>query len=126
MIKIILKTILISLVHFGVVIGITWLGFLVIEGGSLESGVRSFLTLIFVWVSRILYFPIVTLSLFPRNLFPGGMIYIPIILNSFIWGICIYFLFHFFGICRQLVSRVKAKRIQENIAQLSINPKADR
>jgi hypothetical protein len=121
MIKIILKTLLISLMHFVVVIVITWLGLLVIE-----SGVKSFLTLIFVWVSRILYFPIVTLSLFPRNLFPGGMIYIPIILNSFIWGICIYILFHFFGICRQLVSRVKAKRIQENTAQVSINPKAQR
>jgi hypothetical protein len=126
MIKIILKILLISLVHFGVVIAITWMGLLVIEGGSLESGVKSFLTLIFVWVSRILYFPIVTLSLFPRNLFPGEMIYIPIVLNSFFWGICMYFLFHFFGICRQLVSRVKAKRIQENTAQPSINPKAHR
>jgi hypothetical protein len=126
MIKIVLKILLISLMHFVVVIVITWLGLLVIEGGSLESGVKSLLTLIFVWVSRILYFPIVTLSLFPRNLFPGEMIYIPIILNSFIWGICIYILFHFFGICRQFFSRVKAKRIQENTAQVSINPKAHR
>jgi hypothetical protein len=117
---------MISLVHFGVVIAITWLGLMVIEGGSLDSGVKAFLTLSFVWVSRILYFPVVTLSLFPRNLFPGEMIYIPIILNSFIWGICMYILFHLFGICRHLVSRVKAKRIQENTAQLSINPKAHR
>jgi hypothetical protein len=126
MIKNILKILLISLLHFIVVSGIAWLGLLVIEGGSMESGVRSFLSPVFVWVSRILYFPVVTLSLFPRNLFPGGMVYIPIVLNSLIWGVCIYILLHFTDIWRHPVSRVKAKSMQDNTAQPSINPKANR
>lgn len=126
MINKILKILLISLLHFIVVSVIAWLGLWVIEVGSMESGVRSFLSPIFVWLSRILYFPVVTLSLFPRNLFPGGMVYIPIILNSLIWGICIYTFFYVIGIWRQPVSRVKAKRIQDNAVQPSISPKAHR
>ena len=126
MIKNILKILLISLIHFLIVSGIAWVGLLVIEGGSMESGVRSFLSPVFVWASRILYFPVVTLSLFPRNLFPGGMVYIPIILNSLIWGICIYTFFYVIGIWRHPVSRVKAKSMQDNTAQPSINPKANR
>jgi hypothetical protein len=121
-----MKILLISLIHFAMVIAITWIGLWVIEGGSLESGVRSFLSPFFVWVSRVLYFPVVTLSLFPRNLFPGGMVYVPVVFNSLIWGICVYIFLHFVAIWRQPVSRVKAKRRQDNNAQPSINPKAHR
>jgi hypothetical protein len=121
-----LKILLISLMHFAMVLAITRMGLWMIEGGSLETGANSFLSSIFVWGSRILYFPVVTLSLFPRNLFPGGMVYIPIFLNSLIWGICIYIFFYFIGIRRQPVSRVKANRIQDNTAQPSINAKDQR
>jgi hypothetical protein len=126
MTKRILKILLLSMMHFATVIAITRMGLWVVEVGSMELGVRSFLSPIFVWLSRILYFPVVTLSFFPRNLFPGGMVYIPIILNSLIWGLCMYVLFYFMGIWRQPVSRVKAKRIQDNAAQPSIKPKAHR
>ena len=126
MINKVLKILLISLIHFAMVSAVTWMGLWMIEGGSFETGVKSFLSPIFVWGSRILYFPVVTLSLFPRNLFPGGMVYFPIVLNSLIWGICVYIFFYFTGIWRQPVSRVKAKRIQDNTAQPSINPKAHR
>lgn len=126
MINKVLKILLISLIHFALVSAVTWMGLWMIEGGSLETGVKSFLSPVFVWGSRILYFPVVTLSLFPRNLFPGGMVYVPIVLNSLIWGICVYIFFYFTGIWRQPVSRVKAKRIQDNTAQPSINPKAHR
>jgi drug/metabolite transporter (DMT)-like permease len=124
MIKKFLKILFISLMHFATVSAITWLGLWVIVGRSIETGVNSFLSPVFVWFSRILYFPIITLSLFPRNLFPGWMVYIPIALNSLMWGICIYMLFYFIGIWRQRVSRVKNKRMQDIKAQLSINPKA--
>ena len=37
-------------------------------------------------LTRILYFPIVTLSLYSRQWFPGNWVYVPICANSLIWG----------------------------------------
>jgi hypothetical protein len=37
-------------------------------------------------LTRILYFPIITLSLYSRQWFPGNWIYVPICANSLIWG----------------------------------------
>lgn len=37
-------------------------------------------------VTRILYFPIITLSLYSRHWFPGDWIYVPICFNSLLWG----------------------------------------
>lgn len=45
-------------------------------------------------VTRILYFPILTLSLYSRQLFPGNWIYIPIFINSLVWGVVLYLAFH--------------------------------
>lgn len=49
---------------------------------------------ILVMVTRILYFPIITLSLYSRQWFPGNWIYIPIFANSLVWGSVIYFSFY--------------------------------
>ena len=38
-------------------------------------------------VTRILYFPIITLSLYSRHWFPGDWIYVPMGANSLLWGI---------------------------------------
>ena len=43
-----------------------------------------------IWATRILYFPIISLSLYSREWFPGDLIYIPIIINSLLWGILVY------------------------------------
>ena len=43
-----------------------------------------------VALTRVLYFPIVSLSLYSRHWFPGGWIYIPMIANSLLWAIVIY------------------------------------
>jgi len=37
-------------------------------------------------LTRILYFPIITLSLYSRQWFPGNWIYVPICANSLLWG----------------------------------------
>ena len=37
-------------------------------------------------LTRILYFPIITLSLYSRQWFPGNWIYLPICANSLLWG----------------------------------------
>jgi hypothetical protein len=39
-----------------------------------------------IWTTRVLYFPIISLSLYSRKWFPGDWIYIPIIINSLLWG----------------------------------------
>ncbi len=38
-------------------------------------------------LTRILYFPIITLSLYSRQWFPGNWVYVPICANSLLWGI---------------------------------------
>ena len=43
-----------------------------------------------IWATRVLYFPIISLSLYSRKWFPGDLIYIPIIINSLLWGILVY------------------------------------
>lgn len=40
--------------------------------------------------TRILYFPIITMSLYSRQMFPGNWIFVPMIFNSLLWGITIY------------------------------------
>jgi hypothetical protein len=42
-----------------------------------------------IWTTRVLYFPIISLSLYSRKWFPGEWIYIPIIINSLLWGILV-------------------------------------
>jgi hypothetical protein len=56
------------------------------SSASAFQGPPSFTTMALVWTARVLYFPMVTLSLFPREWFPGGLVNIPIFLNSLIWG----------------------------------------
>ena len=43
-----------------------------------------------VRVTKLLFFPLVTLALYPREWFPGHWLYVPMVLNSTIWafGIC--------------------------------------
>ena len=41
---------------------------------------------VLIWITRVLYFPIISLSWYSRNWFPGDWIYIPIGINSFLWG----------------------------------------
>ena len=38
-------------------------------------------------LTRVLYFPILGLALYPRHWFPGPWISIPILINSLLWGI---------------------------------------
>ena len=59
-----------------------WIG-AVMASGPLKAkflGVLHFLT-------AILYFPIISLALYPRQLFPGSWIYVPIMANSLLWGL---------------------------------------
>jgi hypothetical protein len=46
----------------------------------------GFGVMVLVRLTRLLHLPLVTLALYPREWFPGGWIYIPLALNSLIWG----------------------------------------
>ncbi len=50
----------------------------------------TWLVQLLIWTTRVLYFPIITLSLYSREWFPGNLIYIPIVINSLLCGILIY------------------------------------
>lgn len=43
-----------------------------------------------VSATKTLSFPIISLSLYPRQWYPGKLIYIPFMLNSLIWATVVY------------------------------------
>lgn len=49
------------------------------QAKSMLLGALHFLT-------KILYFPILGLALYPRHWFPGAWITVPILVNSLLWG----------------------------------------
>lgn len=55
-----------------------------------EGQTLTLLTRLLVGLTRTLYFPIISLSLYSRRLFPGNWIFVPIFVNSLLWGVCIY------------------------------------
>ena len=41
-------------------------------------------------LSKVLYFPVITLAWYPRQFFPGNFIVIPLFINSLLWALVIY------------------------------------
>jgi len=76
---------LLAAIHFMLSLGIVPL---TLKIGSLvpfrtaDSLVYAMLAL----ATRVLYFPVLTLALYPRHWFPGNWIAIPIAVNSVLWG----------------------------------------
>jgi hypothetical protein len=59
-------------------------------GGALPGGASdSFFYGLLALLTKILYFPILALALYPRHWFPGQMITIPIAFNSLLWGLAL-------------------------------------
>jgi hypothetical protein len=54
-----------------------------LKAGALGSGITGLLT----QLTKVLYFPILGLALYPRHWFPGLWIYVPIAINSMLWGL---------------------------------------
>ena len=44
-------------------------------------------------MSKVLYFPVFTFALYPRQFFPGNFVIIPLFINSLLWALPIYILF---------------------------------
>lgn len=47
-----------------------------------------------VYLSKLLYAPLITFGLYPRFAFPGHWIWVPIFANSIIWAGVIYSAYH--------------------------------
>lgn len=56
----------------------------------------SFMGRLFMTISKVLYFPVITLAWYPRQFFPGNLVVIPLFINSLLWALIIYLLFDIF------------------------------
>ena len=84
---------LIASIHFGASVMIVATVMSVLTAGDSVPAEPTLGVRILVGATRILHFPIVSLSWYPRHWFPGNWIYVPIIVNSFIWAAAIYVLY---------------------------------
>jgi hypothetical protein len=94
---------LLALAHFGLSILVVATAMSVATAGETVKPEPSPVFRILVTATRILHFPIISLSLYSRQWFPGKLIYVPIFINSFFWSIGICSLF-------MLVKKIKEKR----------------
>jgi len=77
---------LLAVAHFAASLAIVPLTLKI--GETLPEGpANSLFYSLLAGVTKVLYFPILSLALYPRHWFPGDMITIPIAVNSLLWGI---------------------------------------
>jgi hypothetical protein len=84
----------IAAVHFVVTKMVTMITFSVFAANADETRISSVGHLLMM-ISRVLYFPVMTMAWYPRRFFPGNLIVIPLLINSLIWAIGIYMFFVF-------------------------------
>ena len=90
MIKKLSMILTITVIHF-VLCRLVVLTTMAVNMQDLDAGQTvPLLTRILVHTTRILYFPIISMSLYSRQLFPGNWILVPIFINSLVWGVTIY------------------------------------
>lgn len=76
----------VALIHFGLsVLILPVTNFAANAMNTAQSG-PTFVIKTLVEVTRVLHFPIISLSWYPRHWFPGDWIRIPILVNSFLWA----------------------------------------
>jgi hypothetical protein len=82
----------IAAVHFVVTKMVTLITFSVFAANASETRMSSVGHLLMM-MSRVLYFPVMTMAWYPRRFFPGNFIVVPLCINSLIWAIVIYMIF---------------------------------
>ena len=93
---------LIALIHFGLSVVIMPITMSVAGTLNAAQSTSTIGLKTLVVVTRILHFPIISLSWYSRQWFPGNWIYIPIFFNSLVWGLVLYVAFQ---IGRKFTSR---------------------
>jgi hypothetical protein len=100
----------IAVVHFVVTKMVTLITFSVFSANVSETRVSSLGHLLML-MSRVLYFPVMTMAWYPRRFFPGDFIAIPMFINSLIWALLIYV---FFVLIKRCLLTMKQERIKGN------------
>ena len=93
----------IALIHFGLSVLIIPTTMSVAKTLNVAQSQPTILMQTLVAATRILHFPIVSLSWYSRQWFPGGWIHIPIFFNSLLWAGGIYFLVF---VCRKILGKL--------------------
>ena len=83
---------LIALIHFGLSVLIIPMTMSVAGALNATQSMPTTGLQTLVAATRILHFPIISLSWYSRQWFPGDWIRIPILINSLLWAGGIYFL----------------------------------
>jgi len=83
---------LIALVHFGLSLLIVAASLSAVASANPVPAEPTAGVRILVEATRILHFPVISLALYPRHVFPGNWIYIPMAANSFLWATLLYVL----------------------------------
>jgi hypothetical protein len=89
----ILQILSVALIHLGLCRGLGYLALQLMDGYAVQAQPPILTRLLVLW-SKVLYFPLITLALYPRGLFPGNLIYIPLFANSLLWALAIVLLWH--------------------------------
>jgi hypothetical protein len=89
--KNILLIVIIAAAHFTVSKLTPSMTLLLMDSGIKDAVATGFLIKLLVIMTKLLYFPLLTLSLYSRQWFPGYWINIVIIANSLLWGAGIFF-----------------------------------
>jgi hypothetical protein len=85
--------VLIALVHFGLSVLIIATSLSVAAATNPIPAEPTIWFRIFVVATRIMHFPIISLSLYSRQWFSGNWIYLPMLANSFLWAAGIFVVF---------------------------------
>ena len=84
---------LMALIHFGLSILVVASSMSVANAANPVPAQPGLIFRILVLATRILHFPIISLSLYSRQWFPGNLVYVPIFIDSILWATGIYILF---------------------------------
>jgi hypothetical protein len=87
---------IIALVHLGACKTVVAIALGTTSGNAFEGKISMWVKML-IWITKVLYFPIISLSLYSRQWFPGKLIYIPIFTNSLLWAAAIYFTVRYFA-----------------------------
>jgi len=91
-----------ALIHFGLSIAVVRIAMWLALGRSAEQLEPNTSVHLLVVATKILHYPLISLSLYSRQWFPGAWIYIVILINSFLWSGVILGLV---VICRKMLKR---------------------
>ena len=81
---------LIAFIHFVLCVGIVPGTMAFVAGYNSGMLAPSAFFRILVMATTVLHYPIISLALYSRQWFPGKWIYVPIGINSLLWGSAIY------------------------------------